>query len=291
MPEVGLSGQVVASFGRRSLVEVEPGVVLSCVVRGRRSGIACGDRVRVSRSSATEGVIEEVEPRTCLLYRSDARREKAIAANVTQVVIVFAIAPSPNVELIDRCLVAGEHAGARLLLVLNKIDLADPESRVAEIAARYDALGYALVRLSREHGIEALRRQLHGHLSVLVGASGVGKSTLVNRLLPQAGARVGELSASREAGRHTTTRAQLYRIDAATALIDSPGMHAFGLNHLGAADIANAFVEFSPLLGACRFSNCRHDGEPDCALDTAARERRIPPERLASYRRILHSIR
>ncbi|RPI47765.1 MAG: ribosome small subunit-dependent GTPase A [Betaproteobacteria bacterium] len=285
-----LRGQVVASFGRRFLVELDGSVTVSCVARGRRRGIACGDNVRLTRISATEGVIEDIEPRTCLLYRSDEKREKAIAANITQVVVVVAIAPAPNAEFIDRCLAAAEHAGARSLLVLNKTDLDDPGEQASRISARYGALGYRTVPASMHSGIEHLLAELRGHLSVLIGQSGVGKSTLVNRLVPDANARVAGTSATRDAGRHTTTRAQLYRIDAQSALVDSPGMHAFGLNHVDAADLSHAFIEFRRFLGDCRFSNCRHDGEPGCAVDAAARDGRVLAERLASYRRILKTL-
>ncbi len=285
-----LHGQVVAAFGRRSLVEVEPGVVVSCVARGRRSGIVCGDRVRLQRTSATEGVIESIEPRSSLLYRSDAKREKAIAANITQVVVVVAVRPTPNAELIDRCLAAAEHSGANVLLALNKVDLVDAERRAATMIARYAALGYSTLELSKELSIEPLLGKLEGHVSVLIGQSGVGKSTLVNRLVPDADARVGDMSAARETGRHTTTRAQLYRINAQTALIDSPGMHAFGLSHLTPAELARAFVEFRALDHACKFSNCRHDGEPGCAVEAATGEGRVRALRLESYRRILRSL-
>ena len=285
-----LRGQVIASFGRRALVETEDGVVVSCVVRGRRSGIVCGDCVRLTRVSASECVIEAIDSRTCLLYRSDAKREKAIAANVTQVVVVLAIAPAPNMEFIDRCLVAAEHAGARSLLVLNKTDLDDPGEEAVRLSARYEALGYPRILTSMHSQIEPVRAELHGHRSVLIGQSGVGKSTLVNRLVPGANARVGETSAARDAGRHTTTRAQLYRIDAQSELVDSPGMHAFGLNHLNAVDLSHAFIEFRSFLGKCRFSNCRHGGEPGCTIDEATRHGQVRPERLASYRRILRTI-
>lgn len=283
-------GRVVACFGRRALVETESRSELSCVTRGRRTGIACGDWVRFSPTSAGEGVIEDIEPRASLIYRSDARREKAIAANVTQIVIVLAIAPAPNIDFLDRCLVAAEHACARTLLVLNKADLAQLDDEAARIAGAYSRLGYRLVSTSRQAPSGPLQDELRGHLSVFIGQSGVGKSTLVNRLAPGAAARIGETSATRDAGRHTTTHAQLYRLDEESALIDSPGMHAFGLNHIPAADLAECFVEMRSLLGHCRFSNCRHDGEPGCGIEEAARTERIAIHRLESYRRILKSI-
>jgi ribosome biogenesis GTPase len=283
------SAQVVASYGRRFLVETAGGETLACVARGRRTGIVCGDRVRICRSSEGEGVVESVEPRSALLYRSDARREKAIAANVSQVAVVLAVAPAPHPEFIDRCLVAAEHAQVPALLLLNKADLADLTGNCARLLERYARLGYRTLKTSRCDAVDSLLEQLRGHVSVLIGASGVGKSTLVNRLVPAAAASVGSVSAVRDAGRHTTTRAQLYRIDASSALIDSPGMQAFGLGHVPPDELAHAFVEFRPALGHCRFSNCRHDEEPNCAIDALARQGKIDAERLLHYRRILRS--
>lgn len=289
-PSAPLRGRVVACFGRRSLIEVEDGSTIACVSRGRRTGIACGDRVSVTRTSPGEGVIEDVEPRSCLIYRSDEQREKAIAANITQVVVVLAVAPTPNVDFIDRCLVAAEHAEASTLLVLNKTDLPPGGGEAAHIAASYARLGYRTLPMSTQSPASDLLAALAGHLSVFIGQSGVGKSTLVNRLVPDAGARVGATSATRDAGRHTTTHGQLYRLDEHSAIIDSPGMHAFGLSHVDPSDLASCFIEFRNLLGHCRFSNCRHDGEPGCFLDEAVRTNQIRAERLASYRRILRSL-
>lgn len=284
--------RVVASFGRRSLCELPTGETLSCVTRGRRTGIVCGDWVAVTRTSSGEGVIEDLEARTSLVYRSDAKREKAIAANADQIVVVLAVAPVPNVDFLDRCLVAAEHAGSTALLVLNKMDLAPAGTCPAvSILADYDALGYRTVTTSAAaRDIQPLIEELRGKTSVFVGQSGVGKSTLVNRLVPEATARVGDTSVFRDAGRHTTTHAQLYALDANTEIIDSPGMHAFGLSHVPPEDLASCFADLRPFLGNCRFSNCRHDSEPGCAMDEAVRDGRIVAERLASYRRILASI-
>jgi len=283
-------GRVIACYGRQALVEAENHEEFSCVTRGRRTGIACGDWVRFSPTSPGEGVIEDVEARASLIYRSDAKREKAIAANVTQIVVVLAIAPAPNLDFLDRCLVAAEHISARILLVLNKTDLARPNGEASQLAQRYGNLGYPLISISREQPITALHAALRGHLNVFIGQSGVGKSTLVNRLVPSAAARVGLTSVLRSAGRHTTTHAQLYWLDELSGLIDSPGMHAFGLSHIPPADLAECFIDMRDALGTCRFSNCRHDGEPGCGIEAAARTGRIAADRLASYRRILQSI-
>jgi ribosome biogenesis GTPase len=284
-----MDGQVVASHGQRFLVETHPGEVVSCFARSRLGTIVCGDHVRIVRDGNDEGVVEAVHPRASLIYRSDRKREKAIAANVSQAVVVLANAPPPNAELIDRCLAAIEHAGIKALLLQNKIDL-DPQRALRRmLLARYGALGYPTVELCAHAAVEPLRAALQSETSLLIGQSGVGKSTIVNALLPLAGARTGDMSRS-ETGRHTTTHARLYRLGQDTVLIDSPGMHQFGLQHIAPAELAACFVEFRPLAGQCRFNDCRHGDEPGCAVREAVRQGVIAPERMHSYERILRSL-
>jgi ribosome biogenesis GTPase len=278
-------GQVVASFGRRHLVELERGTTLECVTRGRRRDVACGDRVRVSVSGEGQGVVEAIDPRSTLLYRSDARREKVVCANATRVVIVVAAVPPFSHDLLNRCLIAAEHGGMSAVLALNKADL--PETAAARASLEnYARLGYRVVTFSAKRDLAPLAPHLEGETSVLVGQSGMGKSTIVNRLVPGAAARVAEISAAHHSGRHTTTHTRLHRLEAGGAIIDSPGMQAFGLHHLDWRDAAQAFPEFRPWLGHCRFRDCRHIVEPGCALEEAARAGTIAAARLASYRRL-----
>jgi len=231
-------------------------------------------------------VIEATDSRSTLLYRSDTFRQKLLAANVTQVVVVVAPWPVFSEDLLNRCLIAAEHAGAKSAIVLNKSDL--PESAAAlERLAPYPALGYEVVPLSAMHDAAALEPRLAGHTSVLVGESGMGKSTIVNRLVPDARAATREVSRHLEAGRHTTTSARLYHLNADTHIVDAPGIQAFGLQHLDRHDLAHAFVEFRPLIGQCRFSDCRHLKEPDCAIARAVAARAISERRLRIYRRLL----
>jgi ribosome biogenesis GTPase len=282
---VPLEGQVVASFGRRYLVELADATILECVTRGRRHDVACGDRVRASRSDARQGVIEEIAPRSTLLYRSDAHREKIVCANATQIAIVAAAVPAFSHDLINRCLIAAEHGGMSALLVLNKSDL--PQTAAARASLQeYTDLGYRVVTLCAKRDLRPLLPHLEARASVLVGQSGMGKSTIVNRLVPDAAARVAEISTALNSGRHTTTHARLYRLGATSSIIDSPGMQAFGLHHLGWQDAAQAFLEFRPWLGHCRFRDCRHLVEPGCAVEEAQRAGKITAGRLASYRRL-----
>jgi ribosome biogenesis GTPase len=278
------SGLVVAAFGRRFRVELDGGGEIDCVTRGRKSDIACGDRVRIARTEDL-GVIETTDPRSTLFYRSDAQRQKLIAANVTQVVVVIAARPAYSEDLLDRCLVAAEHAGIGALIALNKADL--PEARAAsELLVLYRALGYAVVTLSAKQDLSPLRPALQDHTTVLVGQSGMGKSTIINGLVPHASARVAEISTALGTGRHTTTHAELYHLDAHSHIIDSPGLQEFGLAHLTLADAAHAYVEFRPLVPACRFRDCVHMSEPGCAVSSAAAEGKVSARRLSSYRRL-----
>lgn len=284
-----LLGTVVAAFGRSYEVALDAGETLSALPRGKRSEVACGDRVAIVRTGNGQGVIEAVDPRSSLLWRSDAFRQKLIAANVTQIVIVLAVWPAWYEELLNRCLVAAEHARIDATIVLNKVDLPDAPAVIADLAD-YTTLGYPLVPISATASVDALRARLDGHTSVLVGQSGMGKSTIVNALLPDARAAVGEVSEWLVSGRHTTTHARLYALDEHTRLIDSPGLQAFGLAHLTRTDLDHAFVEFRPFIGGCRFANCRHADEPGCAIDAAATDGRIAPRRLGAYRTILDSL-
>ena len=280
------SGTVVASFGRQFTVELAAGALIPCVTRGKRTDIACGDRVAIAMTAPDQGVIETVAPRASLFYRSDVQREKLIAANVTQIVIVLAAAPPFHPELLDRCLAAAEEAGIPPLLALNKMDL--PGAALALTALeRYRALGYSVLSLAAKIDIAPLRERLAGHTSVLVGQSGMGKSTIINRLLPDAAARVGELSAALGSGRHTTTHARLYHLDASSHIIDSPGLQEFGLVHVAPEDLAHAFVEFRPHLGRCKFNDCKHLTEPGCAISAAVEREQIDAARVESYRKLV----
>lgn len=289
-PAALLSGRIVGSFGRRYRVELDDGTILDCVTRGKRGELACGDRVGISPAAPGQGVIESVAPRTSLLYRSERVRRKLIAANATQIVVVVAPVPTFYEDLVNRCLVAAEHEGMVALIALNKIDLPEAQAAMRSLEL-YRGLGYRVVPLCAKRDVSPLLPHLAGQTSVLVGQSGMGKSTIVNALVPQAAARVAEVSAALDSGRHTTTSTRLYRLEGGGCIIDSPGLQEFGLNHLDARALAHAFVEFRPYLGCCRFRDCRHLAEPGCALAAACAEGKISEQRLASYRALVRERR
>jgi len=279
-------GQVVATYGRQFLVELPDGTIVPCVTRGKKGGAACGDHVVIKLTSADQGVIESIAPRRSLLYRSDAFREKLIAANVTQIVVVVAAEPAFYEELINRCLVAAEAAEIKALIILNKSDMSEASAKALKRLELYRELGYPLLALSAKQDISPLRPWLQGETSVLVGQSGMGKSSIVNALLPDVAARTQEISQALNSGKHTTTHAQLYHLDDVSHIIDSPGMQEFGLHHLSRDDITHAFIEFRPYLGHCRFNDCKHLVEPDCAIREATAQGKISERRIESFRRI-----
>lgn len=277
---------MIAAYGKRYDVELKDGNAISCVTRGKKSDLACGDCVEIKLTGGNEGVIENFLPRTSLLYRSNAFKTKLLAANVTQIVIVLATQPSFYEALLNRCLIAAEAAGIRVLIVLNKCDL-DENAKALERLKLYASLGYQVLQLSARQDISPLKPWLSGQNSVLVGQSGMGKSTIINALLPDLNVRTCEVSEVLDSGKHTTTAAHLYHLDENSQLIDSPGLQEFGLQHLSLDELEHAFIEFRPYLGKCRFNNCRHLKEPDCAISDAVAGNRITPERFASYQNLL----
>jgi ribosome biogenesis GTPase / thiamine phosphate phosphatase len=279
-----LPGLVIGAHGRHYVVELEDGSLLHCHPRGKKSALACGDRVQVQATGREHGAIDSPMPRSSLLYRSDEHREKIIAANVTQVVVVVAARPSFYEELLIRCLAAAENQRLRALIVLNKADLVEETAKVARELEPYAALGYVLIELSAKRDISPLQRWLAGQTSVLVGQSGMGKSTIIKALKPDAAVKIGEISQRLDSGRHTTTSAAFYRLSPDASLIDSPGMQTFGLHHLTQDELVDAFPEFRGVSGSCRFADCRHTVEPGCKIAAAVRKGAIRTRRWEVYR-------
>ncbi len=284
------SGTVVAVFGRRYEVETDAGAHLDCVARGKKREAACGDRVTVQPTGPAQGVINTILPRLSYLERADAFKHKAIAANADQLLVLVAVDPWFSDEFVTRVLLLAHAAAIKTLIALNKIDLPGvgaARDRLAVFArAGHRVIEIAVKPRTGDEGTAAAPRgtaelavQLQGHATVLAGQSGMGKSSLVNALIPGAAAVTGEISLALGAGRHTTTFSRRYRIDPQSTLIDCPGMQEVGIHNLDVATLTTGFTDFTPFLDDCRFANCRHDREPGCGLTAALAAGRVDARR------------
>jgi len=288
-------GLVTAHFGTQVQVESASGSVLRCHVRANISGLVTGDRV-IYCAGEPIGVIVAQRERSSELKRPDAYGNlKPVAANIDQIFVVIAPYPEPHGNLIDRYLVAAETVGIEPVILLNKTDLlaGDPalDESMQHLLSVYPGLGYRTLRVSSQQGgLEPLHDALANRVSVLVGQSGVGKSSLVNALLPEVDLRVGALSENSLKGVHTTTTAQLFHLPTGGSLIDSPGIREFGLWHMSKEQVEQGFCEFRNALGTCKFRDCQHLREPGCAILSAVEAGVISERRLASYRHIIGSL-
>ena len=279
------TAQIITSYGRRYIVRTANQQTYEASTRSKRTDYACGDWVNIQIINGEQAVIESVQPRQSLLYRQDAWKSKLIAANVSQLLIVIAAEPSPSEALLQRALIAAEAAHIHPVIVINKADL--PTTAVLqEKLSFYGKLGYEIITLSALGNVDSLRDKLRGETNILLGQSGMGKSTLTNALLGEAIARTQTISAALDSGKHTTTHAQLYDLDDTTKLIDSPGLQEFGLHHLAAADLLRYFPDLKHLIGQCRFHNCTHRAEPNCAVKAAAERGEVSAERVALLQKI-----
>lgn len=284
---------VIAGFGRQSLVRDDAGAQFIAVTRGRNAQVAVGDRVRIAALGSGQAVIERIEPRRNEFKRSDSMRTKRLAANVDQAGIVIAAQPPFSEELLLRVTIAAGAEAIPIAVIVNKCDLLEARAAIAPRVAAYRDLGYPVIECAAKadpQGTrEALGPWLAGRCTLLLGESGMGKSTLVNCLVPHAELRTQEISRALDAGKHTTTFTRMFALggDADGAIIDSPGFQSFGLEHLSDSQRVHAMPEFAPLLGTCRFHNCTHRDEPGCAIRTAAEDGRIDPVRYRLFVRLV----
>lgn len=294
-------GLIICRYSKHFEVEAlegeDKGSIHSCVSRTNLGSIVAGDKV-IWRSGADKtGVIESRLDRKSFLERPDNfGRLKAVAANIDQMLIVISPEPSPQPNLIDRYLVAAELMNIRPILVLNKADLLDEynEALISELLGVYQSLGYqtSLVISSRhqEPQLSNLQTLIDDRTSIVVGQSGVGKSSLINTLLPEAKLAVGDLSMATGEGTHTTTQAKLFHLPAGGQLIDSPGIRDFSLWHIDVEQLQLGFLEIAQQLGLCRFRDCKHEQEPGCAIQAAVDDGKIDEVRFDSYERIKAAI-
>ncbi len=296
------AGRIVARFGKQvEVVAVDThGQPISdpirCHLRANLASLVTGDQV-VFQTTDDAGIVIACEPRRNVLERPDSRGViKAMAANIDQLVIVTALEPAPQPELLDRYLVATEVAGIPPLIVINKIDLLqDSEvsrSFLASIKNLYEVIGYAVVEATTREagGLDALSEHLIDKSSVFIGQSGVGKSSLVQALLPNEQVRVGHLHQQTRLGRHTTSTARFYAYAQGGSIIDSPGIRDFGLEQISRTDVEQGFIDIREFSDNCRFRDCRHRQEPGCAVADAVQKGKLSRRRLKSFHRILDNL-
>lgn len=299
-------GLVISRFGKQADIEPAqpqvPGEIVRCRLRITIDNPVTGDVVAWRRQPPEaegmpgSGIVVARLPRRSELQRPDNYGKlKAIAANIDQAVVVFAPLPAPSSALLDRYLAACEASGVPPLLLMNKSDLTDtPGYAEAErLVALYERVGYRVLRCSSRaaHGLDALRDALRDKTSVFVGQSGVGKSSLVNALLPGTALETQDVSDVSGLGQHTTTTARLFHLPGGGKLVDSPGVREFQLWHVDEATLERGYIDFRPLQGQCRFRDCRHLREPGCALHAAAADGRLSPERLDNFLKIRESLK
>lgn len=283
-------GLLVAHFGAVAEVENENGQIIRCHIRKNLEPIITGDRVLWLPEDEETGIIVDYLPRRSLMSRPEGKNKlKLLAANVDVLLIVCA--PQGLSEyLIDRYIIAAENLQIKPVIVLNKMDLLD-ETNSADIKSRlgiYEKIGYPVIYSSiyLSDGLSVLAKFLQEKNAVLVGASGVGKSSIISSFIPDQIIKVGETS-NKGSGKHTTTMTRLYHLPTGGNLIDSPGMREFNLWHMKKENILEGFIEFQPFINQCKFSDCQHAKEPGCALIQAVNENKIPAIRLASYHEIV----
>ncbi|MBX2848276.1 MAG: small ribosomal subunit biogenesis GTPase RsgA [Acidiferrobacterales bacterium] len=290
-------GLVICRYSKDFEVEAlegdDKGKIHRCVMRANIDSIVAGDLVVWRSGTDQTGVIESRHPRNSILERPDNfGKLKPVAANIDQMVILIACQPSPQTNLIDRYLVAAELMNIRPIIALNKSDLINNDNRDAleELLTIYKNLGYETVKIvSSRHQdpqLSGLPDYIRDHTSIVVGQSGVGKSSLINTLLPEAKLEVGPLSAQTGEGTHTTIKAKLFHLSDGGQLIDSPGIRDFSLWHINEQQLQFGFVEIAERISQCRFRDCKHENEPGCAIQAAVQNGEIHPNRFTSYARI-----
>ncbi len=283
--EKEFTGKVITRYGQRQLVETNNGEIFQCLSRQNIGFSVAGDEVLFQKTKQGEAIVTAIYPRRNELQRKD----KLIAANVDQLWLVVALEPHYEFDLIDRYLIMAENLKLPIGIVINKIELSMNEKQLNEDFEHYINLGYEIHSLSVKSGInvDTFKEKLVNKSHIFLGQSGVGKSSLINSLIPDLELRVNEISIKSKLGKHTTTNTTLYHIPSGGDLIDSPGVREFQLDNLSEEQIVRGFREFKALSDKCRFRNCRHINEPDCAIKVALENGDISNNRYESYLNIL----
>lgn len=281
--ETEYQGRVITRYGQRQLVEDENGKVFQSVSRQNIGFSVAGDRVLFQKTKHDDAIVTAIFPRDSKLKRQD----KLIAANIDQLWLVVAIEPHYEFELIDRYLIMAENSKLPIGIIVNKIELSENEAY--RDFQHYQSLGYDVhfISVKKQINLNFLKEQLVNKSHIFLGQSGVGKSSLINSLIPDLELRVNEISSKSKLGKHTTTNTTIYHIPSGGDLIDSPGVREFQLENLTEVEIINGFREFKALSGECRFRDCKHINEPNCAVKKALENGKVNKNRYRSYLNIL----
>ena len=290
------TARVISHHGRQLFAETENAERIKCKIRQNLGDIACGDYVLILQAQEITGeaqnVVVAVKERTNLLVKTGfAGAIKPVAANIGQLVIVTAIKPKPNPYLIDRYLTAAENLPAKALIVINKADLVNHETKriVDDLTELYQNIGYRVIcsSMKQDIGLNQLSEALSNTTSILVGLSGVGKSSIVKAILPKEEIKIGETSEATGEGKHTTTVSALYHLRDNGIIIDSPGVRDFTPINKSHDEITNGFIDVRKYNGACKFTNCSHHNEPECAMKQAVADGKLNKQRFNNYLRML----
>jgi ribosome biogenesis GTPase len=283
--EMSQKGLVITRYGHRQLVESSIGELFQCTGRQNLGLSVAGDEVIFQPVGGTEGIVTAILPRGNEL----TQKNKLIATNIDQLWLVVATEPHYQFELIDRYLILAENSNLPINIIVNKIELVDELDQLSKDFSLYQDINYQVhfISIKKQLNLKSLQDQLINKTNIFLGQSGVGKSSLINSLIPDLELRVNEISSKSKRGKHTTTNTTIYHIPSGGDLIDSPGIREFQLDDFDAKQILNGFREFKPLIGKCRFRNCQHINEPDCAIKVALDAGDIYPSRYENYLNLL----
>ncbi len=285
------TGLIISSYGRQFIVEYQ-NKNYQAVTKGKKTEFVVGDKVELKLINDEQVQIVQVIERENLIYRSDHNRSKIIASNLDQIIIVVAVKPNFNLSFLNSCLICAEESQIEPLIVINKMDLPESTEFANKLKAVFnEQLKYQILELSAVDNCEQLMPYLIGKRTLLIGQSGMGKSTITNQICPEAGARTGEITKYENSGCHTTTNATLYHIDGNSDLTDCPGLQEFGLYHIELTQFAEYFPEMREFLGGCKFNNCVHLNEPACAVRQAVESKIIDQQRYEFYQRIANNLK
>lgn len=295
-------GRIIASYGYHHLLATtnENQKFMQCFSRGKQNKVIVGDRVEYSFASKNQAIVTKVFPRLNQFERSNCFKTKTLASNIDQVIVMVATEPSVNEELLNKILIEAENKAIRPIVLLNKADIQNALMETRKRIEVIQQLGYLIFEISTQpkHGdqnsshqeiVALLLPYLLNRTSLLVGQSGVGKSTLLNLFVPEAKAKTQCISKALGTGKHTTSLTRLFTLTSSSELIDSPGFQEFGLSHINPQKLPFAFKEFRQQLGKCHFHNCQHKNEPGCAITHEVSTGKINLSRYLLYRKILET--